>query len=556
MKRFVSNTLFISFCLAGLLAPVGADVLVMTNGDQRKGLVEDAPGQSDKVVFTDAAGRATIDRSRIAKIVKEPQADGLIAIGNQMYEKGSPQEALDYYHKAKEADPASKKADDLIAATEQELNRKASDERRQTMLDISEKLRKARELYEAKKFAEAQKQLEQAAKMKPTETQAAEMKSIQIRMLTAWGQERLDRMDTEGAAEKFQAVLVLAPENTQAINSLIDLWRNDRTRTEQVRQLLEARLKANPNDNPTIKELADIAYREKQYERALPLYEKIYAESGAWVGTDVEKRLQELLQTLRDKAATAGNMTQAVAYQKELMKRFPETDPTLLDVYDYRARFAKIKPDDEKGWVSLAKWAEEKEKNDRLAGLFKPLDLYRKVLVINSQNPDALKAYQAAAREQLAQAKQEFQNGNYYLAKTLLDDIQKDFPLAPQVVVEAKEFSDMTTIELNRQRERSAEAAKQLLQKADYYYQQAQYNQSLLQLSNQQISEVPVVANPRHLAIQNYDLAIRSYQQVIALAPNLPDVASGLVAQKLQQAQIMIQRLRYPINFGLPQLRS
>ncbi len=552
----VTATFLFSILSASLAPLIYADVLVMTNGDQRKGIVEDAPGQSDKVLFTDAAGRATIDRSRIARVVKEAPAEGLISIGNQMYEKGSLQEALDYYHKALEADPNSGKAKDLIAATEDELNRKASDERRQAMLDISEKMRKARELYEAKKFPEAQAQLDQAAKMKPTETQVAELKSIRIRMLTAWGQERLDRMDTEGAAEKFQAVLALAPENTQAINSLIDLWRNDRTRTEQVRQLLEARLKANPEDSATVKELADIAYREKQYERALPLYRKIYEESSAWVGTDVEKRLQEILQTLRDKAAGAGNLTQAVAYHKELMKRFPETDPTLLDVYDYRARVAKLKPDDEKGWLALAQWADVKEKNDRLAGLFKPLDLYRKVLQINPQNPDALKAYQTAAREQLTQAKTEFQNGNYILAKTLLDDLAKEFPLAPQVLAEAKEFSDMTTIELNRQRERSAESAKQLLQKADYYYQQAQYYQSTLELPRGQRSEVPVVANPRHMAIQNYNLAIRSYEQVIALAPNLPDVSSGLAQQKLQQARVMIQRLQYPINFGLPQLRN
>jgi len=216
----LTSLLLLSFLALPILSSHG-DVLILNTGERRKGIVEDAPGQADKLILIDAAGRTTIDRSRVSEIVREPRAVGLISIGNQMYDKQLLTEALNYYRDALKEDPKSAQAKELIAATEAELDRRAGQERKQQMLEISERMRQARELTDKQEFAKAQDTLDRAEKMRPTETQAAELRSIRINMLLAWGRERLDRLDREGAAEKFQSVLALAPQHVQAMNELI-----------------------------------------------------------------------------------------------------------------------------------------------------------------------------------------------------------------------------------------------------------------------------------------------------------------------------------------------
>lgn len=554
-STFAVMSLLIASLVLPLMSAYG-DTLVLTNGDRRKGIVEDIPGQPDNLILMDAAGRTTIPRSRVQEIIKEPRADSLIGIGNQLYEKGLLQEALKYYRDALQADAQSKSAKDLIAATEAELDRRANAERRQQMQDISQILRDARTLYENGDFQKSQDLLDQAAKMNPSETQAAEMRSVRINMLMGWGHERMDRMDRDGAAEKYQAVLALAPQHVQAMNELIALWKDDTTKTERVRQLLEARLKQNSEDPTTIKMLADIAYREKQFDKALVMYKKLYEESGAWVGTEVETRLRTCMENVRDRAASDGDIEKAITYHKQLMEFFPETDATLLDVYDYRIRVSKLAPDDEQGWLALAKWVEAKTKDDRFSGRFSAFDLYKRVLEINPENEEALLAYREHARLQLTLAKQEFEKQNYHLAKSMFDEFQTAYPMAPQVIEEAREFSEMSTIEIRNQRLRNEDAAKRMIESANYYYQQAQYNEQIVALPREQVRQLPVVANPRNEAIKYYDLAIRAFEQAIALGPNLPEVRSGEAQVKLNEARTMLRRLRQPIDFGLPAVRS
>lgn len=531
-------------------------MLVLTSGDRRLGLVEDSPGQPDKLIFIDSSGRTTIDRSRVANIIREPRAQGLIAIGNQMFEKGLLQDALDYYQQAQRADPELDRARELIAATEAELDRRAGQERRQQMLEISQHLRQARDLIENNEFERAQNALDEAEKLRPSETQTAELKTIRIRLLLEWGRERLDRLDREGAAEKFQAVLALAPQHVQAINELIALWEDDRTKTEQVRQLLERRLQQNQDDTATIKLLADIAFRERQFEQALPLYRQLYEKSPAAAGPEVEQNLQNILQTLRDRAASEGQLELASTYHKELMEKFPETDPTLLDVYDYRMRMSKLQPDDEQGWLDLAQWAAQKDRQEAYTGKFRPIDLYKKVLEINPENEQALRAYRSAAREELALANEVYLNGDYYVAKSMADEIRRDFPMAEQVALEAQELTERANVAITQQRRRNEEAAEELLESANYYYQQARYNEQLHALPLEQRRQLPTLANPRQEAIKYYSLAIRTYQQVIALGPNLPQVRSGEVGVKLNEAQAFYRRLRSPIDYGLPLVPS
>jgi len=525
-----------------------ADVLILTGGERRSGIVEDSPGQPDFIVLIDAGGKVTISRNRVAQIIREPKGTSLRAIGDQLFERQLYEEALSYYRDAQAADPNTPQIKERIQAVEAELNQRATEERKRRVLEIGESLRAAREAIGAQQFEQAQERLTHAEALGPDSAQAEELRSVRIQMLMAWGQDRLDKTDKTGAAEKFEAVRQLAPQHPQATEELTKIWENDRSKTEQLRALLEAKLKDDPNDTFTVKRLADIAYRERQYEQALPLYAKLYDRSDL-KGTEVETRLQTILETLRNEADAKGDMDKAIKYHKELIERFPAAaDPALLTTYDFRLRKSRIAGNDEAGWLELAAWAQEKNMDAQA------LELYTKVLNINPENEKALQAYEAYAQQRILEARDVFNQGEFLLARTLFDQVAKDFPKAPTAVAEAVEWSQKAQIKVQEMQRRNEDSAQRLVETGDRYYERALSALRLVTESPVQVREAPSITNPRRESMKYYRLAIGAYEEAMRLAPTLPEIASGEVRVKLKDAQDNLHRLENPIDYGLPRV--
>ncbi|MCX7015669.1 MAG: hypothetical protein NTW86_24475 [Candidatus Sumerlaeota bacterium] len=532
--------------LAAWPAGAPADVLVLSNGERRNGIVEDVPGQPDLIALTDAGGKVTVNRSRVAQIIHEPKPVSLCAIGDQYYERGLYEDALGYYRNAEQLDANTPKVKERIQAAEAELQRAANDKRKQRVLKIAENLRAARGAMETKDFARADQLLTQAESLVPDPAQAEELRNLRIKMLLEWGSERLDKLDSAGAGEKFEAVRRLAPQNPQALEELIKLWQDDRSKSAQLEALLNAKLADNPNDQTTRKRLADLAFRDRQYEKALPLYSRLY-DSGDFKNSEVETRLQTVYESLRNEAAAKGDLEKAIDYQKQLAERFPSAaDPSLLDRYNFLLRKSRIAPDDEKGWLELAKWTQERQMDSDA------LQLFDKVLTLNPKNEEAQRAYEAYATQRLLEAREAFNNQQYILARTLFDQVAKDYPRAATQVNEAAMWSDQCIQRINAQKKADTETARDLVKEADSYYERAQASQNQLVESGFQVRQAPMVANPRRDAIKYYSFAIVDYQQALALAPGMSEAST--VRIKLQDAQQMMQRLQHPIDYGLPRV--
>jgi cytochrome c-type biogenesis protein CcmH/NrfG len=536
--------------LAAATAPsVSADVLVLKSGERRNGLVKDAPGQPDYLILIDGSGQITISRERVEEIIRQPEASGLAAIGDQLFGRELHEEALNYYRRAREAEPELEKINERIQAAEAALDRLASVERKRQALRIAELFRAARESMEARQFGDADKHLNAAEALGPSERQLAELRDIRILLLMAWGRDHMDKMDKGGASEKFQAVRKLAPRHVEAANALVEVWKGDATKAEDLRVLLKERLDADPNDYASLKLLADIAYNERQYEQALPLYSTLH-DSAEWQGTHVEMRLRTVLEALRDEAASRGEIETAIERHKSLMERFPEVDPRILDIYDYRLRESRLEPGDEKGWVELAQWAEEKGMEEQAR------QLYAKVLTLNGKNEEALAAYEKYARQDLDNARGVFAKEQYVLAQALCEQIIEKYPLTPQVRTEAMDLVDQCLVQLRYQKRKDEDSARRLIENGDAYYNQAQVAMASMAQTTYERSEFTVVRSARRKAIQFLNLAVTSYESAMRLAPSLPEISSGQVRVKLKDSKELLSRLLHPVDFGFTPVPS
>jgi tetratricopeptide (TPR) repeat protein len=528
-----------------------ADILVLTSGERRTGIVEDAPGQPDFLVLKSAGLAMHIPRDRVKEIIRESKGTTLLQMGRMQYDKGQFEEALEYFKQARDAEPDLKEATAWIAETEKELERRASDERRAQIEKIASNLRGARDASDAEEFEKANELLAEAESLKPTVTQSDEIQNIRISLLMSWAADRKDKLDKIGAAEKYQAVLKLAPKHIQATNELIDVWINDVGKTAEVRALLESKIGDDMNDMVTLSQLANLAYREQQYAKALPMYLKLY-DSGDYRDTSVSARLQTILENLRDEASSNGRLEEAIGYHKQLMEQFPDTSSRPLDFYEYNLRLGKIGGGDAQGYLELAEWAKTKdlEKNAK--------DLYSRVLDIDPENEAARAAIDAYAKAKLDEAVQIFHEGRYLMAQLWFDDLLKEYPKASDAIQKlAWDWSEKAKIKLINLNKENEEHAKDLIKSGDNYYDRALSEMSKLTASRDIYEPNPNYGNPRTEAAKYFRWAIKAYQQATYLGPSLPAVTRGELRTKQNDAEQKLQQMENPTgNYKLPRLDS
>ena len=76
------------------------------------------------------------------------------------------------------------------------------------------------------------------------------------------------------AEEDLQKALELNPENPMLLNHLGYLWLEDEKKAEKGAELVEKAYKLRPSDPHIIDSMAFAYYRQKNYQKALPLAEK------------------------------------------------------------------------------------------------------------------------------------------------------------------------------------------------------------------------------------------------------------------------------------------
>ena len=151
MKTFFRNafasTIISVFVLTTSISIVRADVLILTNGERREGIISPAPADPDAIMFQDSTGQIQIAKNRIRSMEKEPEATNLTKIGDQFYLRKRFEQALQFYKKAQGIKSDDTGIADRVRKAEAALESTASSARHEQLTAIDALLDKAEKIH-------------------------------------------------------------------------------------------------------------------------------------------------------------------------------------------------------------------------------------------------------------------------------------------------------------------------------------------------------------------------------------------------------------------------
>lgn len=527
--------------LTALLAPsaASADVLVLNNGKSMKGIVEEQPSDPNSVTFIGALGKQKIPKDRIKSIDKEPPAQGYIHIGDEYMRLEKPNEALQAFNQALQADPNSEAAKQKRAAAQEAIDRIQMNRRQDDIQEIEAIKGQVLDLIRQKQFERAEETLKKASDLKPTEAQKKELQQLVGDVYFAWAQERLDKLDRGGAEEKLNLALAATPNNDQVIQALLQLWENQPDKKDQLLRIYETVLARKPDDNAMRLKVADLQYESGNVEEAAVNYLKLYNSSDRFQGTALETRLREALDRLHMQYAQKQDFDQAMLYFNMLAKIDPNVDHSILRYYEYMKRASAVKGDDVEGRLGLARYAEQNLLHDVA------IQNYRRVLELDPENEVARAAINRYALDIITEAKQAYAKQDYYLAKTLALTAKEDFPESKEAVLTADQIIGQSNNEIIRDQRQKRDLAREYVQRGDTCYQQALV--FYRDIFNQEVSgSTALLSTPKADAIRHFKCAIAAYETAIKIDPSVGNDPSALITYNLQQSRAYLARLTQP----------
>jgi tetratricopeptide (TPR) repeat protein len=531
---------------AMIWAPSGsarADIIKFVDGSEIKGLTRDLPSSPDQLEYTGARGTLRIQRSRIASVIKETPAQGWIHIGSEHLTKEQLPDALAAFKQALDLEPDNAAARGLIDQAQAAIAERDRMSRQDALKQIDEMAAQARKQVAEKNFEQAEKLYQDANKLVPSDEQKMALVTAISDMYYQWGQDRLDRLDPNGAEARFNLAVEASRENTAAINELLKLWEGRVDKREQAANIYETILERHPENSELRKKLGDLYGQMGRTEDMVHHYLELYKQSDQWVNTPMERQLIEGLDKLHNQYAREKEYDKAIKTYELLATLDPTTDATAVIYYQYLKQANQVKPDDLKGRLALAQFAEQNGLDQEA------LDKYRGLLGEDATRQAALAGLSRYAARHLSMAQTSFNNRNFSLARTLADQVRKDFPQVPEAVETASEIIGKSQAEEAREQRLMADRAKDMLTAANEYYAQA--NQHFNNLFSTERRNNPLLMSDRQEAKRYYTLAISAYQQVLQLNPSLARDPTSLVVVRLNESRTRLASLSQSPTGGI-----
>jgi tetratricopeptide (TPR) repeat protein len=219
------------------------------------------------------------------------------------------------------------------------------------------------------------------------------------------------------------------------------------------------------------------------------------------------------------------------------------TNPADIVYYQFLKMQSQTPASDEKGRIKLAEFAEQNGLDQEA------LDQYRKLAKSAAVGKLAQGGIDRYATKAFQAAQIQFQSGNYSLAGALADQVRTDFPNSSQVVDRAIELAEKARAEEVKDRRQRRELAKDVVQRADEFYQQAMASYNNI-FSTERTSN-PMIGTDRSMAQKYFQLAIQAYQEALRIDPSLGTETASLVQVRLNECQDLLQRLSRPGPRGL-----
>lgn len=549
--RFAMISLLV-LCMTPLLRVAKADVITYENGRQLKGITQPLPQEPDYILFTSYLGTAKILKSRIQSIQEEPAAQGHIHIGRQYRQQSNFEEALKSFIKALELDPDNAEARQLRDQVQAEIAQQEQMKREHAIDQIDQLTAQARQLIENNKFQQAEDLLKQADNLVPTDPQKDHLASLISELYWKWALEHEDKMDKTGAEEKLNLALAADPENVKVIDRLLQLWEDDPTKKEQSANVYETILNRHPERDELRKTLANLYFDLGRLEDATHHYLLLYQENpDRYQDTAMEEKLLRALDQLHRKEARQKHYDQAIYYFKLLSTIDPATDPTAVLYYQFLQRAQDVEPDDWEGKLELAAFAEENHLDQRA------IQLYTDLVEHEPTREEALQGLKRFARQDLQQAQDLFQNGDFALARTLANEVRRkfgQFSNMDPILEEASRLIGHANARIEQQRMANQEQARELARRGDEFYNKAWFHME--NIFSTERRDMPNLVSHRLEAVKYFRLAIQAYEQALRIRPSLRNDSTSLVNVRLQESRQRLQALTAPLppsrNFNRP----
>ncbi len=337
------------------------------------------------------------------------------------------------------------------------------------------------------------------------------------------------------------------PSDHLAYSKLIEIWSKNPEKNQQVIQAHLVQLKLNPDDVMTRLKLADKYVESHEYEKAVIHFEKAY-QQGDFQKTDVEAKLIRHMTGLYRKEKNAGNYDKAIEYFNRLQSISGNMDMKEL----YRLEFDRDKrntsPDDIETRVKMALGMKEKGLE---ADARQELERLRRQ---NPENPIVLAAMTTYAMELLGKAKEARRTLEYERALIYSRQLISEYHYLPEIRDEAIKIQNLTSVDLQKERQKKAKEALNFLAQAEIYYQQGV--SFLRQYKSNQVDNTVFVVSYKQEAIKAYKNAVTFYDLADKYKAGLDEASRKTLSINRADAKRQVKLLTEPRKFNLPRTRK
>jgi tetratricopeptide (TPR) repeat protein len=504
-----------------LAACAGADVVVLQDGSQQKGIIiKDVPGDKTITLRT-AAGDIAIPREKITAVQRESAAESYAQVAEQYLAQNQVVKAYEMYKKAVEADPNNTTVTMGMKKAEQAYQQWQMSKQREQLMKIDEMLAQAEKLAEQGKFDEANRLLKAADPGENSPRTEAYRRTF-AKVYYLWGKSRLDHQDPPGAQEKLQIALRLDPQNDEIRKALLKVWEGDPAKLETV--IEQYKSSTRPEDELKV---ADALFKLKRYEEALPIYLK-YLQEPKFATETMRQRVYLMFDMLHRQYAEKGDYKKAIEAYKLFLQFSPNEPATPLARYEYMLRRSQVNPNDPEQRAQLAKFAEERGLTDVAK------EEYRNVLAMAPQNKTAAEGLRRFAESDLKDAADFLTDKQFLLAMQKAQEVQTAYAMFPDIVKQAEELATKAKVEQERLQRDTKEAAKALALRGDDYYNQALSYIAAYTSTN--LDERKRLFSPKVEAAKYLQRAIYAWQQALRLDPSLGAPTSYDLHNKIADA--------------------
>lgn len=535
MRAHIALLAVLGLCAIG--SHSRADVIYLKDGERQTGLITLDRADLPTITLRTGSGQIAIRRDRIDRVERESEAISRMHVGDQFMDRGDFVQAAEEFRTGLKLDKDNADLKARFAKAEAGIAGLAEVAAKESEAQLNTTLEKVLQLTRDKQFEEAARLL-RANEPAAGSPRADEFRKTYAKVYTEWGLDRIDRQDFTGAAEKLQLALKYDPASTVAKSQLIRVWEQDPTRLNEVAEYYKS--SSAPEDQ--IK-LADIYFRMRNYEAALPIYLKILNEPALATQT-IRDRVRQMYDMLHRQYADAGEYQKALDTYKAFLQYSPQEDPTPLARYEYMLRRAQTDMNDVAARVRLAAWAEQRGLADTAR------DEYFNVLKMAPSNKAAQDAIRGYAAADIQEANDYFVEQQYLLAQQTTQQIARDYSMFSDIVNQAQQIQTKAAVEMQRvQQSRQQQAVALALRGDDYYNSALSYISAMMSTNVERSTRV---FSPKQEATRYLARALYAWNTAMQIDPSLGAASSYDLTRKIQEAYSKYAVLAYPYAPRLP----